>query len=99
VLLTFSFNAFCCKPKSPKETVATEKLFIDGVLNKLAESEVYKNFNVISIKKITLGHWVRLLDSQNKKCYGVELRGYGTGSCEFTAEILSEKVISIDNCY
>lgn len=89
-------NAFACKPSSE---IASSQLFINGVINKISSLEEKKNSKIISIRHADVPNTynVQLQDTNTGQCSYLMMNSYGTGSCDFTADIIDERIISCAN--
>lgn len=91
--LSFSANIFAC---SVEGEMAASRLFQRGLTNKLVTLPEYSNFEVKKIVKVAFPNNfdVFIEDEGNNKCKRLTMKSYGKGSCEFTADILSD--VSLD---
>lgn len=95
ISLCYSLSIFAC---SVDGEMAASRLFQQGLTNKLASEALYSNFEVKKIVKVAFPNTydVSIEDESSDRCVVLNMRSYGTGSCEFTADILSEASLNCD---
>jgi hypothetical protein len=94
--LSFSANIFACRVKGE---MAASQLFQRGLTNKLVSMPLYSSYEVKKIIKIGFpnSYDVYVEDEIANKCFRLTMDSYGTGSCEFTADIVSEVSLECSN--